>query len=92
MAKHPSAIRQHRRSLRRNVVNRKNKAVLRSQVRKLRQAIQKNDKETAQKLIPSTASLIDKTVKKGAIHKNRGARLKSRLTRKVDLINSSASD
>jgi small subunit ribosomal protein S20 len=92
MAKHPSAIRQHRRSLRRNIVNRKNKAVLRSQVRKLRQAIQKDDKETAQKLIPSTTSLIDKTVKKGAIHKNRGARLKSRLTRKVDLINSSPSD
>jgi small subunit ribosomal protein S20 len=91
MAKHPSAIRQHRRSIRRNIINKKNKSVLRSQVKKLREAIQKNDKETAQKLVPSTASLIDKSVKKGAIHKNKGARLKSRLTRKVDLINPSPS-
>jgi small subunit ribosomal protein S20 len=91
MAKHPSAVRQHRRSIRKNIINRKNKAVLRSQVKKLREAIQTNEKETAQKLIPQTVSLIDKSVKKGAIHKNKGARLKSRLTRKAGLINPSPS-
>jgi small subunit ribosomal protein S20 len=91
MAKHPSAIRQHRRSNRRNVVNRKNKSVLRSQVKKLRVAIQQPDKEAAQKLVPPTVSLIDKSSKKGAIHKNKAARLKSRLSRKVGLINPSPS-
>jgi small subunit ribosomal protein S20 len=91
MAKHPSAVRQHRRSIRRNTVNRKNKSVLRSQVKKLREAIQQNDKEAAQKLVPPTISLIDKSSKKGAIHKNKAARFKSRLTRKVGLINSSPS-
>ena len=91
MAKHPSAVRQHRSSIRKNIINRKNKAVLRSQVKKLREAIQTNEKETAQKLIPQTVSLIDKSVKKGAIHKNKGARLKSRLTRKAGLINPSPS-
>ncbi|MFZ2054513.1 MAG: 30S ribosomal protein S20 [Candidatus Aminicenantales bacterium] len=91
MAKHRSVIRQHRRSIRRNIVNKKNKSVLRSQVKNLREAIQQNDKETAQKLVSSTISLIDKSVKKGAIHKNKGARFKSRLTRKVGLINPSPS-
>lgn len=91
MAHHNSAVRQRRRSIRRNAINRQNKAALRTQVKKLREAIQKGDKEAAQKLAPSTVSLIDKSVKKGAIHKNRGARFKSRLTRQVEMINPSPS-
>jgi len=91
MAHHNSAVRQRRRSIRRNAVNRKNKAALRTQVKKLREAVQQGDKEAAQKLVSSTVSLIDKSVKKGAIHKNRGARFKSRLTRQVGQINPSPS-
>ncbi len=92
MAKHRSAIRQHRRSIHRNTINRKNRSVLRTQTKKLREAVQQNDKEAAQKLLPSTASLIDKSAKKGAIHKNKAARLKSRLSRKVGLITPSPSN
>lgn len=91
MAQHNSAVRQRRRSIRRNAVNRQNKSALRTQVKKLREAIQKSDKETAQKLVSATVSLIDKSVKKSAIHKNKGARLKSRLTRQVGLISPSPS-
>ena len=91
MAHHNSAVRQRRRSIRRNVINRQNKSALRTQVKKLREAIQKSDKETAQKLVSSTVSLIDKSVKKGTIHKNKGARFKSRLTRQVGLISLSPS-
>jgi small subunit ribosomal protein S20 len=91
MAHHNSAVRQRRRSIRRNAINRQNKSALRSQVKKLREAIQQSDKETAQKLVSSTVSLIDRSVKKGAIHKNKGARFKSRLTRQVGLISSSPS-
>jgi small subunit ribosomal protein S20 len=91
MAQHNSAIRQHRRSIRRNAVNRKNKSALRTQVKKLREAIQKGDKEAAQKLIPPTVSLIDKAVKKRTIHKNKGARFKSRLTRQLELVKPSPS-
>jgi small subunit ribosomal protein S20 len=91
MAQHNSAIRQHRRSIRRNAVNRQNKSALRTQVKKLREAIQKSDREAAQKLVPQTMSLIDTSVKKGAIHKNKGARFKSRLARQVGLVNPSPS-
>jgi small subunit ribosomal protein S20 len=91
MVRHNSAVRQRRRSIRRNAINRQNKSALRTQVKKLREAIQQSDKETAQKLVSSTVSLIDKSVKKGAIHKNKGARFKSRLTRQVGLISPSPS-
>jgi len=91
MANHPSAARQWRRSLRRNAVAGKNKSTLRTQVKKLREAIQQKDKESAKKLLPETVSLIDKSVKKGTIHENKGVRYKSRLSRQVELINPSPS-
>jgi small subunit ribosomal protein S20 len=87
MVRHASAVRQHRRSVRRNVISGKNKAAFRTQVKKLREAIQQQDKEAAQKLLPQTVSLIDQSVKKGTIHKNKGARFKSRLSRQVEMIN-----
>lgn len=88
MAHHKSAIRQWRRSLRRNVINKSNKSALRKQIKKLREAINNKDKETAQKLLPPTFSLIDKSVKKGTIHENKGNRHKSRLSRQIELISS----
>jgi small subunit ribosomal protein S20 len=90
MAQHKSAIRQDRRSQRRNLVNKKNKSILRTQLKKIREAIEKKDREEVQKLLPLTFSVIDKSVKKGAIHKNTGGRYKSRLNRQIEMINPSA--
>ena len=91
MAQHKSAIRQWKRSLRRNAINKRNKSALRSQIKKLRDTINNKDHETAQKLLPITFSLIDKSIKKGTIHENKGNRHKSRLSRQVEMINSSPS-
>ena len=88
MAYHKSAMRQWRRNLRKNAINRRNKSALRKQIKKLREAINNKDKETAQNLLPLTFSLLDKSVKKGTIHENRGNRHKSRLSRQVELISS----
>jgi len=91
MANHKSAIQQWRRGLRRNVINRRNKSVLHSQIKKLRKVIENRDEEEASKLLPQTFSLIDKSVKKRTIHKNKGNRYKSRLSRQVEMINPSPS-
>lgn len=91
MARHKSAIRQWRRNLRRNAVNRKNKSALRKQIKKLRDAIQNKDTDTARELLPSIFSLIDKSIKKGTIHENKGNRYKSRLSHQVELITSPSS-
>ena len=91
MAQHMSAIRQGRRSLRRNLINRKNKSILRTRIKAIRAAIDNKNREEAEKLLPKTFSTIDKSVKKGTIHKNTGDRYKSRLSRQVEMINPSPS-
>jgi len=86
MANHKSAIRQWKRSLRRNAIHRRNKSSLRTQVKQLRTAISAKDSEKAQQLLPETFSQIDRSVKKGTIHRNTGDRFKSRLSRQVGML------
>jgi len=86
MAHHNSAIRQGRRSLRHKAVNQKNKSALRTQVKKVREAIQDKNKDGAEKLLAATFSLIDQTVKKRTIHQNKGSRYKSRLSRQIEAL------
>lgn len=86
MAHHHSAIKQQRRSVRRQAVNKKNKSALRSHVKKIKELIQSKDKETAKKILPQVFSTIDISVKKGTIHKNKGSRYKSRLSRQVESV------
>ena len=87
MAHHPSAVRQQRRSVRRNKINRTNKSALRTEVKRIRDLIEAGDKTGAQKALAKTYATIDRTVKKGTVHANTGARYKSRLTRQIQAIN-----
>jgi small subunit ribosomal protein S20 len=89
MAHHKSAIRQHRRSLRRNAVNKRNKSALRTHMKRIREEIAAKNSEEARKLIPTVFSSIDQAVKKGTIHKNTGSRYKSRLNRQIKLLGAS---
>jgi len=52
-------------------------------VRKVLDAVAAQDKELAEKRLQDAQSVIDKAVGKGVIHRNTGARRKSRLTFKV---------
>jgi small subunit ribosomal protein S20 len=89
MAKrHHSAVRQQRRSVRRNQINKKNKSALRTEVKRVRELVAQKDTASAQKALTKACSAIDRTVKKGTIHANTGARYKSRLTRQVAVLNS----
>ncbi len=91
MAQHKSAIRQWRRTLRRTAINTRNKSILRTQIKTLREAIDKKDLDAARELLPQVVSIIDKSVKKGTIHRNKGNRTKSRLSRQVEMLNPSPS-
>jgi small subunit ribosomal protein S20 len=86
MARHKSAIRQHRRSLRRKTVNSQTKSALRTQMRKIREAIEAKDGPGSLKMLPALYKAIDTSVKKGTIKKNTGSRYKSRLSRQVALL------
>ncbi len=86
MARHTSAIRQHRRRRRRQAVTTQVKSALRTRMRGMREAIAEKDREAAVKLLPALFKSIDTSVKKGAIKKNTGSRYKSRLSRQVALL------
>ncbi|MEW6456857.1 MAG: 30S ribosomal protein S20 [Acidobacteriota bacterium] len=79
MVQHKSALKEWKKSLKRRMVNKTNKSKLKTQIKKFRKAIEEKNIEVAKKLLKPTFSLIDKTVKKGTIHKNTGSRYKSRL-------------
>ncbi len=57
---------------------------MRTQVKKLRTAIEANDAEGARKLLASAVSALDRSVQKGVMKKNTASRLKSRLSLKVN--------
>jgi len=78
-----SAIKRVRQNEKRRVRNRAERTRLRTQIKKLRQAVDANNADEAQKLMPATISLVDVMVKKGVIHENAGRRYKSRLTRRL---------
>jgi small subunit ribosomal protein S20 len=81
LAHSASAIKRVRQNAERRERNRANRSRLRSQIKKLRQALEGSKGEEARKLLPSTISLVDVMVKKGIIHENTGNRYKSRLSR-----------
>jgi len=84
MATHKSAVKTHRQELGRRARNRHHRTRLRTEVKRIRLALETGDAEAAQGLLRGTLSLIDHTVKLGAIHHNSAARAKSRLTRAVN--------
>ena len=57
--------------------------MFRTQVRKVLRAIQAGDKDSARQAYGEAVSVIDKTASKGLIHKNKAARHKSRLSKRV---------
>jgi small subunit ribosomal protein S20 len=86
VAHHASAIKHIRQSLKRRAQNRRNLSGLRTQLRRLREAIAQGDADTARKILPETVAEIDRAAKKGVIHDNAAARHKGRLSRKVNAL------
>lgn len=84
MPNHKSAEKRDRQNARRNAINTANRTRLRSSLKKLRAAIAANDSTQAQSLLSETVSIIDKSVRKGVLHRNTAARHKARLTTHVN--------
>ena len=77
MANHKSAIKRNRSNDVKRLRNKYQHKTTRNAVRKLRAL---KDKEEAQTLFPSVASMLDKLAKRNVIHKNKAANLKSGLS------------
>jgi len=68
------------------MANKAVKSSMRSQVKKVRDAIDAGDKDKAQAEMKLAVTKMDKAAKTNIIHKNQAARRKSRLQKAVDKI------
>jgi len=84
MPNHKSAEKRVRQNERRRVINRSNRARLRTSIKKLQGALAGGNATELTSLLPTTVSEIDKAVQKGVLHRNAAARHKSRLTARVN--------
>lgn len=80
MANHKSAIKKHRRDMRKRMINKMNRSRMRSQIKLFRKTVDAGDLDAARNLYPRVISVIDRIVRKGTIHANTGSRYKSRLS------------
>jgi small subunit ribosomal protein S20 len=81
MASHASAIKKNRQDQKRRLRNRTHASKLRTQVKKVRKALDAGDGTAAAALMRDTVTLLDRTARHGVIHKNTAARTKSRLAK-----------
>ena len=81
MANHKSQFKRIRQNEKRRLENRYWGKTMRNAIKKLRNT---HDVAEAKTKVPQVVSLIDKVAKKGIIHKNKAANLKSGLMIKVN--------
>ena len=83
MANSPQARKRARQAERRRVYNASQRSMVRTYMKRVDAAIAANDASAATQALAEAMPLIDKMVTKGIMHKNKAARHKSRLNKKV---------
>lgn len=83
MANHKSAVKAARRAAKRALRNRMWKSMVKTAIRRVREAVLAGNAEAAQGLLSKAFKVIDKAASKGVLHPNTAARKKSRLARSL---------
>lgn len=83
MANHKSATKRNKQAIKTRAKNRSAKTRVRGVVKKLREAIEANDKATAVELLPTAQSLLGKLSKSSAMKLKTSSRRTSRLAAQV---------
>ena len=83
MANHAATKKDVRQSSKRRDRNRYYGKTTRNAIRDIKAL---DEKTAATEKLPSVASMIDKLAKRGTIHKNKAANLKSKLARKINAL------
>jgi len=87
MQRHKSVEKRARTSKKANVTNRANRSRVKTAVRGV---VDAKDKDSADAALKKAVSVLDKSVKIGLIHKNKAANQKSRLSKLVNKIETKA--
>jgi len=90
VANHPSAVKRHKQSLKRNARNRAARTRAKNVVKQVRAAIQNNDKAGAEAALRGASSTLNHIASKGVIHWKKAARKVSRLAKAVNAMESAA--
>ena len=90
MARSLSSRKRLRQNAKRAERNKGRKSVLKSQVRKVTDALTARDMNAATGALRSASALLDRDANRGTIHRNTAARRKSRLTKRVNALKSAA--
>ncbi|PID56035.1 30S ribosomal protein S20 [candidate division KSB3 bacterium] len=86
MANHKSALKKIKQDKIRQMRNKAYKTRLKNVVKNVETALSDANKEAAQAALQEAISTLDRVASKGVIHKNKAARKKSRLTKKVNAL------
>lgn len=86
MANIQSAKKRARQAVARRAHNMSRRSMLRTAIKRVLEAIEKNDPALASTMFVAACSILDKSVKSGLIHKNKAARHKSHLSQKLKAI------
>jgi len=81
------AIKRVRGNGRKRVINTYVNSSMSTAIKKFEKAVKENDKENASNFLNVALQRIDKAVNSKLVHKNKAARLKSRLTKKLNNMN-----
>ena len=88
MATHKSAIKRHGQSLIRRERNNAVESAIKTETKKVKEAVAGGKSEDARKLLAGVTVLLDRAVSKGTLHRNNASRKISRLTKSVNAASS----
>ncbi len=83
MANIKSQIKRNKQNEKRRLRNKSVRSELKTRIKRVLEAAARGDDEAREELLRVATKRIDKAAAKGIIHKNKAARLKSRLHKKV---------
>ncbi len=86
MANIASAIKRDRQNTKRRAYNRHYRSSMRTEIKKLRTAIESGDGDAAKAQLPITVAIIQRVAQKGIIHRKNAARRVSRLSKAVNTL------
>ena len=92
MAHSLSAKKRVRQNAKRRVINRARKSVLKTEIKHLDTAIDAGDTDQAKNQLKDLTRKLDKFSTTSTMHKNTAARIKSRMSRRVNALTAKAAD
>ncbi|NLV16192.1 MAG: 30S ribosomal protein S20 [Syntrophomonadaceae bacterium] len=84
MAKNKSAIKRTRKAQERKLSNMSKKSNMKTTIKKFEAAIADENRTEAEARLIAASSIVDKNASRGIVHKNKAARIKSRMTKKLN--------